>query len=131
MDLDSFLDSLPSLQSVRPHRHGYPESTCSAPNCFRSFSTFPYISLNFPSFPFISPFQLLEAVRLHRHGYPEHMLCSEFRRAFEILAPPETRAVVAPLDEVKAVQDLVLKHLELDKNLFKFGLSRIFFRAGE
>ena len=119
--LDSFLDSLRSLQSVRPHRHGYPESTCSAPNCFRSFSTF----------PFISSFQLLEAVRLHRHGYPEHMLCSEFRRAFEILAPPETRAVVAPLDEVKAVQDLVLKHLELDKNLFKFGLSRIFFRAGE
>ena len=58
------------------------------------------------------------------------MLASEFRRAFEILAPPEVRSVVAPLDEGKAAKDLVLNHLELDKNLCKFGLSRIFFRAG-
>ena len=58
------------------------------------------------------------------------MLCSEFRRSFEILAPPEARSLVAPLDEVKAVQELVVNHLEMDKNLFKFGLSRIFFRAG-
>ncbi|XP_064424299.1 unconventional myosin-XVIIIb isoform X3 [Latimeria chalumnae] len=32
--------------------------------------------------------QLLDALRLYRIGYPDHMMFSEFRRRFQVIAPP-------------------------------------------
>ncbi|CAL8360200.1 unnamed protein product [Merluccius merluccius] len=76
--------------------------------------------------------KLLDALRIYRQGYPDHMVFSEFRRRFDVLAPHLTKKhgrhyIVT--DERMAVEEL-LDSLELEKTNFHMGLSRVFFRAG-
>ncbi|XP_072249254.1 unconventional myosin-XVIIIa-like isoform X1 [Leuresthes tenuis] len=76
--------------------------------------------------------KLLDALRIYRQGYPDHMVFSEFRRRFDVLAPHLSKKngrhyIVT--DEKKAVEEL-LESLELEKSCFHMGLSRVFFRAG-
>ncbi|XP_061595986.1 unconventional myosin-XVIIIa-like isoform X7 [Cololabis saira] len=76
--------------------------------------------------------KLLDAVRIYRQGYPDHMVFSEFRRRFDVLAPHLTKKhgrnyIVK--DERRAVEEL-LESLDLEKSSYHMGLSRLFFRAG-
>uniref|UniRef100_A0A3B4DPB6 Unconventional myosin-XVIIIa-like n=1 Tax=Pygocentrus nattereri TaxID=42514 RepID=A0A3B4DPB6_PYGNA len=76
--------------------------------------------------------KLLDALRIYRQGYPDHMVFSEFRRRFDVLAPHLTKKhgrnyIVT--DEKRAVEEL-LESLELEKSNYHMGLSRVFFRAG-
>ncbi|XP_076138238.1 unconventional myosin-XVIIIa isoform X7 [Alosa pseudoharengus] len=76
--------------------------------------------------------KLLDALRIYRQGYPDHLVFSEFRRRFDVLAPHLTKKhgrnfIVT--DEKRAVQEL-LESLELEKSSYHMGLSRVFFRAG-
>ncbi|XP_041851013.1 unconventional myosin-XVIIIa-like isoform X6 [Melanotaenia boesemani] len=76
--------------------------------------------------------KLLDALRIYRQGYPDHMVFSEFRRRFDVLAPHLTKKhgrnyIVS--DEKRAVEEL-LESLELEKSSYHMGLSRVFFRAG-
>ncbi|XP_070761282.1 unconventional myosin-XVIIIa-like [Enoplosus armatus] len=76
--------------------------------------------------------KLLDALRIYRQGYPDHMVFSEFRRRFDVLAPHLTKKhgrnyIVT--DEKRAVEEL-LESLELEKSSCHMGLSRVFFRAG-
>ncbi|KAM9734215.1 unconventional myosin-XVIIIa isoform 1-T2 [Menidia menidia] len=76
--------------------------------------------------------KLLDALRIYRQGYPEHMIFSEFRRRFDVLAPHLSKKngcqnIVT--DEKKAVKKL-LESLELEESCFQMGLSKVFFRAG-
>ncbi|KAK2507533.1 hypothetical protein MC885_003223, partial [Smutsia gigantea] len=76
--------------------------------------------------------RLLDAMRMYRQGYPDHMVFSEFRRRFDVLAPHLTKKhgrnyIVA--NERRAVEDL-LESLDLEKSSCRMGLSRVFFRAG-
>ncbi|XP_039986413.1 unconventional myosin-XVIIIa isoform X3 [Xiphias gladius] len=76
--------------------------------------------------------KLLDALRIYRQGYPDHMVFSEFRRRFDVLAPHLTKRhgrhyIVT--DEKRAVEEL-LESLELEKSSYHMGLSRVFFRAG-
>ncbi|XP_030041770.1 unconventional myosin-XVIIIa isoform X2 [Microcaecilia unicolor] len=76
--------------------------------------------------------RLLDALRMHRQGYPDHMVFSEFRRQFDVLAPHLTKKhgrnyIVT--DERRAVEEL-LEFLDLEKSSYHMGLSRVFFRAG-
>ncbi|XP_072312347.1 unconventional myosin-XVIIIa isoform X4 [Eucyclogobius newberryi] len=76
--------------------------------------------------------KLLDALRIYRQGYPDHMVFSEFRRRFDVLAPHLTKKhgrTYIVMDEKRAVQEL-LEALELEKSSFHMGLSRVFFRAG-
>ncbi|KAA8587159.1 hypothetical protein FQN60_000995 [Etheostoma spectabile] len=64
--------------------------------------------------------------------YPDHMVFSEFRRRFDVLAPHLTKKhgrnyIVK--DEKRAVEEL-LESLDLEKSSYHMGLSRLFFRAG-
>uniref|UniRef100_A0A8C6PK55 Myosin XVIIIA n=1 Tax=Nothobranchius furzeri TaxID=105023 RepID=A0A8C6PK55_NOTFU len=76
--------------------------------------------------------KLLDALRIYRQGYPDHMVFSEFRRRFDVLAPhlakKHGRNYVVT-DEKRAVEEL-LESLELEKSNYHMGLSRVFFRAG-
>ncbi|KAM4743337.1 unconventional myosin-XVIIIa isoform 3-T4 [Anableps anableps] len=76
--------------------------------------------------------KLLDALRIYRQGYPDHMVFSEFRRRFDVLAPHLTkkngRNNIVP-DEKRAVEEL-LESLELEKSSYHMGLSKVFFRAG-
>ncbi|KAM9117947.1 unconventional myosin-XVIIIa isoform 2-T4 [Pangshura tecta] len=76
--------------------------------------------------------RLLDALRMYRQGYPDHMVFSEFRRRFDVLAPHLTKKhgrhyIVT--DEKRAVEEL-LESLDLEKSTYHMGLSRVFFRAG-
>ncbi|XP_019401358.1 PREDICTED: unconventional myosin-XVIIIa isoform X14 [Crocodylus porosus] len=76
--------------------------------------------------------RLLDALRMYRQGYPDHMVFSEFRRRFDVLAPHLTKKhgrnyIVT--DEKRAVEEL-LESLDLEKSSYYMGLSRVFFRAG-
>uniref|UniRef100_A0A4W4F4N6 Myosin motor domain-containing protein n=1 Tax=Electrophorus electricus TaxID=8005 RepID=A0A4W4F4N6_ELEEL len=76
--------------------------------------------------------QLLDALRIYRQGYPDHMVFSEFRRRFDVLAPHLTKKLgrnYIVKDEKRAVEEL-LESLELEKSSYHMGLSRLFFRAG-
>ncbi|XP_034461767.1 unconventional myosin-XVIIIa-like isoform X4 [Hippoglossus hippoglossus] len=76
--------------------------------------------------------KLLDSLRIYRQGYPDHMVFSEFRRRFDVLAPHLTKKhgrnyIVK--DERRAVEEL-LESLDLEKSSHHMGLSRLFFRAG-
>ncbi|XP_010769200.1 unconventional myosin-XVIIIa-like, partial [Notothenia coriiceps] len=64
--------------------------------------------------------------------YPDHMVFSEFRRRFDVLAPHLTKKLgrnYIVKDERRAVEEL-LESLDLEKSSYHMGLSRLFFRAG-
>ncbi|XP_061904051.1 unconventional myosin-XVIIIa-like isoform X1 [Entelurus aequoreus] len=76
--------------------------------------------------------KLLDALRIYRQGYPDHMVFSEFRRRFDVLAPHLTKKhgrnyIVK--DEQRAVEEL-LESLDLEKSSYHMGVSRLFFKAG-
>uniref|UniRef100_A0A673NBW3 Unconventional myosin-XVIIIa-like n=1 Tax=Sinocyclocheilus rhinocerous TaxID=307959 RepID=A0A673NBW3_9TELE len=80
----------------------------------------------------IRGFKLLDSLRIYRQGYPDHMVFSEFRRRFDVLAPHLTKKLgrnYIVKDEKRAVEEL-LESLELEKSSYHMGLSRVFFRAG-
>ncbi|XP_051973111.1 unconventional myosin-XVIIIa isoform X1 [Xyrauchen texanus] len=77
-------------------------------------------------------FKLLDSLRIYRQGFPDHMVFSEFRRRFDVLAPHLTKKLgrnYIVKDEKRAVEEL-LESLELEKSSYHMGLSRVFFRAG-
>ncbi|KAJ8280867.1 hypothetical protein GJAV_G00060170 [Gymnothorax javanicus] len=76
--------------------------------------------------------KILDALRIYRQGYPDHLVFSQFRRRFDVLAPHLTKKhgrdqVVT--DEKRAVEEL-LESLDLEKSNYHMGLSRVFFRSG-
>lgn len=76
--------------------------------------------------------RLLDAIHMYRQGYPDHMVFSEFRRRFDVLAPHLTKKHgrnYIVVDEKRAVEEL-LESLDLEKSSCCMGLSRVFFRAG-
>ncbi|XP_071066560.1 unconventional myosin-XVIIIa isoform X5 [Dasypus novemcinctus] len=76
--------------------------------------------------------RLLDAMRMYRQGYPDHMVFSEFRRRFDVLAPHLTKKHgrnYIVVDERRAVEEL-LESLDLEKSSCCMGVSRVFFRAG-
>ncbi|XP_017397646.1 unconventional myosin-XVIIIa isoform X10 [Cebus imitator] len=76
--------------------------------------------------------RLLDAMRMYRQGYPDHMVFSEFRRRFDVLAPHLTKKHgrnYIVVDERRAVEEL-LECLDLEKSSCCMGLSRVFFRVG-
>ncbi|XP_067133284.1 unconventional myosin-XVIIIa-like [Centruroides vittatus] len=73
--------------------------------------------------------QILDAIRVHKQGFPEHITYSEFRRRFELLSPPEHHSVHPVLDEKKTAEKL-LENIDIDKSLYRLGLSKIFLRSG-
>jgi len=70
---------------------------------------------------------VLEGIRICRQGFPNRIPFQEFRQRYELLTPN-----VIPkgfMDGKKACQNMI-EALELDRNLYRIGQSKIFFRAG-
>eukprot|EP00118_Oscarella_pearsei_P003363 m.14044 g.14044 ORF g.14044 m.14044 type:complete len:1988 (+) comp25432_c0_seq1:98-6061(+) len=70
---------------------------------------------------------VLEGIRICRQGFPNRVLFQEFKQRYEILTP--TAIPKGFMDGRKACQ-LMLEALDLDENLYRIGLSKVFFRAG-
>merc|ERR1712029_603663 len=70
---------------------------------------------------------VLEGIRICRQGFPNRIPFQEFRQRYELLTPN-----VIPkgfMDGKKACQNMI-EALELDRNLYRIGQSKISFRAG-
>ncbi|XP_075995947.1 myosin-7-like [Genypterus blacodes] len=71
---------------------------------------------------------VLEGIRICRKGFPNRILYAEFRQRYRILNPsaiPEDSFV----DSRKAVEKL-LGSLDIDHTQYKFGQTKVFFKAG-
>uniref|UniRef100_A0A8C6TI91 Myosin, heavy chain 14, non-muscle n=1 Tax=Neogobius melanostomus TaxID=47308 RepID=A0A8C6TI91_9GOBI len=70
---------------------------------------------------------VLEGIRICRQGFPNRIPFQEFRQRYEILTP---NAIPRTFMDGKQASELMINALELDKNLFRVGQSKVFFRAG-
>ncbi|XP_052434246.1 myosin-10 isoform X4 [Carassius gibelio] len=70
---------------------------------------------------------VLEGIRICRQGFPNRIPFQEFRQRYEILTP---NAIPRTFMDGKQACVLMISALELDKNLFRVGQSKVFFRAG-
>uniref|UniRef100_A0A3Q3ISE2 Myosin-7B n=1 Tax=Monopterus albus TaxID=43700 RepID=A0A3Q3ISE2_MONAL len=83
--------------------------------------------------PFLVMHQLrcngvLEGIRICRKGFPNRILYAEFKQRYRILNPqaiPDDKFV----DSRKAAEKL-LGSLDIDHNQYKFGHTKVFFKAG-
>ncbi|XP_073667748.1 uncharacterized protein myh14 isoform X5 [Paramisgurnus dabryanus] len=70
---------------------------------------------------------VLEGIRICRQGFPNRIPFQEFRQRYEILTP---NAIPRTFMDGKHASELMISALELDRNLFRVGQSKVFFRAG-
>ncbi|TMS16935.1 Myosin-7 [Larimichthys crocea] len=71
---------------------------------------------------------VLEGIRICRKGFPNRILYAEFKQRYRILNPaaiPEASFV----DSRKAVEKLLCS-LDIDHTQYKFGQTKVFFKAG-
>lgn len=69
---------------------------------------------------------VLEGIRIARAGYPNKMTFEEFFNRYGILA---ARAIVFTKN-MKTNCELILKHIELDLETYKIGITKLFFKNG-
>lgn len=69
---------------------------------------------------------VLEGIRIARTGFPNRLPFSEFRQRYEVLCRSMPKGY---LEGQKAVQ-IMLEKLNLEKALYRVGLTKAFFRAG-
>ncbi|XP_037112079.1 myosin-11-like [Syngnathus acus] len=70
---------------------------------------------------------VLEGIRICRQGFPNRIIFQEFRQRYEILA---ANAIPKGFMDGKQACSLMIKHLDLDPNLYRIGQSKMFFRTG-
>jgi len=69
---------------------------------------------------------VLEGIRIARTGFPNRLPFAEFRQRYEVLSNKMPKGY---LEGQKACR-LLLEHIDLDKALYRVGLTKVFFRAG-
>ncbi|XP_071106369.1 myosin heavy chain, striated muscle-like [Haliotis cracherodii] len=70
---------------------------------------------------------VLEGIRICRKGFPNRIVYSEFKQRYSILAP---NAIPEGFVEGKIVAGKILDALELNKEEFRLGNTKVFFKAG-
>ncbi|XP_024127662.1 myosin-11 [Oryzias melastigma] len=70
---------------------------------------------------------VLEGIRICRQGFPNRIVFQEFRQRYEILA---AGSIPKGFMDGKQACCLMVKHLDLDPNLYRIGQSKMFFRTG-
>lgn len=69
---------------------------------------------------------VLEGIRIARTGFPNRLPFTEFRQRYEVLCHNMPKGYL----EGKTASQLMLEKLDLDKALYRVGLTKVFFRAG-
>ncbi|KAK2520864.1 hypothetical protein Q9233_011500 [Columba guinea] len=108
-----------NLRSTQPHfvRCIIPNET-KTPGAMDSFLVLHQLRCN----------GVLEGIRICRKGFPNRILYADFKQRYRILNPaaiPDDKFV----DSRKATEKL-LSSLELDHSQYKFGHTKVFFKAG-
>ncbi|KAI9695885.1 MAG: hypothetical protein M1836_006002 [Candelina mexicana] len=69
---------------------------------------------------------VLEGIRIARTGFPNRLSFSEFRQRYEVLCKDMPKGYL----EGQSATTLMLEKLNLDRSLYRVGLTKVFFRAG-
>ncbi|KAL8732834.1 MAG: hypothetical protein Q9166_002435 [cf. Caloplaca sp. 2 TL-2023] len=69
---------------------------------------------------------VLEGIRIARTGFPNRLTFSEFRQRYEVLCRSVPRGIL----EGQSAARTMLEKLDLDKSIYRVGLTKVFFRAG-
>ncbi len=69
---------------------------------------------------------VLEGIRIARTGFPNRLTFVEFRQRYEVLC----KDVAKDYLEGQVIAKMILEKLNLDKALYRVGLTKVFFRAG-
>lgn len=69
---------------------------------------------------------VLEGIRIARTGFPNRLPFSEFRQRYEVLCHDMPKSYL----EGQLAAQIILEKLNLDKALYRVGLTKVFFRAG-
>ncbi|KAG4433392.1 hypothetical protein IFR05_011128 [Cadophora sp. M221] len=69
---------------------------------------------------------VLEGIRIARTGFPNRLPFSEFRQRYEVLCRNMPKGYL----DGQTVATIMLEKLNLDKSLFRVGITKVFFRAG-
>ncbi|XP_003747771.1 myosin heavy chain, muscle [Galendromus occidentalis] len=69
---------------------------------------------------------VLEGIRICRKGFPNRMVYPDFKQRYNILAPD----AAAGSSDPKEASMKVIGKIELDQDEYRFGQTKIFFRAG-
>jgi len=69
---------------------------------------------------------VLEGIRIARTGFPNRLSFSEFRQRYEVLCRNMPKGYL----EGQSAAQIILEKLDLDKALYRVGLTKVFFRAG-
>ncbi|KAL8973490.1 MAG: hypothetical protein Q9197_002264 [Variospora fuerteventurae] len=69
---------------------------------------------------------VLEGIRIARTGFPNRLPFSEFRQRYEVLYRNMPKGFL----EGQSAARIILEKLNLDKSLYRVGLTKVFFRAG-
>ena len=69
---------------------------------------------------------VLEGIRIARTGFPNRLSFSEFRQRYEVLCRDMPKGYL----EGQAASQIILEKLDLDRSLYRVGISKVFFRAG-
>jgi myosin heavy chain 9/10/11/14 len=69
---------------------------------------------------------VLEGIRIARTGFPNRMSFAEFRQRYELL----TSGLPHGFIESRNAAQMILSSLDLDRNMYQLGRTKVFFRAG-
>uniref|UniRef100_A0A0N4ZTS6 Myosin heavy chain n=1 Tax=Parastrongyloides trichosuri TaxID=131310 RepID=A0A0N4ZTS6_PARTI len=70
---------------------------------------------------------VLEGIRICRQGFPNRIPFQDFKKRYEILAP---NAIPKSFMDGKEAVRKIVEALDMNKNIYRIGQSKIFFRAG-
>ncbi|KAJ3333752.1 hypothetical protein HDU76_004248 [Blyttiomyces sp. JEL0837] len=70
---------------------------------------------------------VLEGIRICRAGFPNRLSFADFRQRYELLAPT---VIPKGFMDGKSGAQLLLEALAIDKNQYRIGTSKVFFRTG-
>ena len=70
---------------------------------------------------------VLEGIRIARLGYPNRHSFSEFRQRYEVLTPG---VIPAGYMDGRKAAERIAEALDLDKDFYRIGATKIFFKAG-
>ncbi|CAF1406288.1 unnamed protein product, partial [Didymodactylos carnosus] len=70
---------------------------------------------------------VLEGIRICRKGFPNRMIYSEFKQRYTILAP---NAIPKGFVDAKKATEYTLKDIVLSEELYRCGITKVFFKAG-
>jgi myosin protein heavy chain len=69
---------------------------------------------------------VLEGIRIARTGFPNRLPFVEFRQRYEVLCKDIPKGYV----EGQVAANMILATLNLDRSLYRVGITKVFFRAG-